>query len=297
MTDINWERIHCVVFDYRTGNHMELISYSDASAFRADVLPFLLEREVENNLMISIIIRLTEGARWGDEPARLFMVRESGGIVASAIQTPPYNLILTEAAPEITAFFAGQLKDLPLPGVTGPRVDTERFAGFRQEQTGQSSQQAMSLRLYRLDRVEPPVHVPGRAEEATMEDFALLVAWVKAFTAESRAAVSDAEQYVRGNIDSRRLILRKDPAPVSCASYGASTPNIARIGGVYTPPEHRRRGYATANVAAASQHALEAGYRYCCLFTDLANPTSNSIYQKIGYRPVCDYAEYRFAQR
>jgi len=275
---------------------VKLIPYSDVAAFRADVLPFLLEREVENNLMISIIIRLADGtARWGDEPARLFMVREGGGIIAAATQTPPYNLILTEAAPEITAFIAEQLKHIPLPGVVGPRAVAKRFAQFWQEHTGQSSQLAMSLRLYRLDRVDLPADVPGHAEEATLEDFVQLVEWANAFVTEAHATITDVEQYVRGNIDSRRLLVWKDPKPVSCALFGPSTPNSARIGSVYTPPEHRRRGYATANVAAVSQRALEAGHRYCCLFTDLANPTSNSIYRKIGYRPVCDYAEYRFA--
>ena len=76
--------------------------------------------------------------------------------------------------------------------------------------------------------------------------------------------------------------------------FVASPPHSARIVDVYTPPAYRRRGYATANVAAVSQRALEAGHAYCCLFTDLANPISNSIYQKIGYRPICDFAEYRF---
>ena len=77
------------------------------------------------------------------------------------------------------------------------------------------------------------------------------------------------------------------------ACIGA-TPKGIRIGGVYTPPDERRRGYATALVAEVSRIKLAEGKALCFLFTDLANPTSNSIYQKIGYRPVCDFAEYRF---
>ncbi|MHB0935984.1 MAG: GNAT family N-acetyltransferase [Armatimonadota bacterium] len=274
---------------------MELIPYSDASAFRDDVLPFLLEREVENNLMISIIIRLADGtARWGDEPARLYLIRDGGEIVAAATQTPPYNLILTTAAPEITAFIADHLKDIPLPGVLGPKADADRFARLWQERTGRSAQLEMAERIYRLDRVDPPADVSGHAAAATLEDVELLVEWTNAFITESHASVSDPEAYVRGNIASRHLIVWKDPEPVSCASYGIPMPNGTRVGGVYTPPEYRRRGYATANVAAVSQRALDEGNKYCCLFTDLANPTSNSIYQKIGYRPVCDYAQYHF---
>jgi len=74
----------------------------------------------------------------------------------------------------------------------------------------------------------------------------------------------------------------------------AVTPEGSRVGPVYTPSPLRGRGYASALVAAASQAQLGAGRRFCFLFTDLANPTSNEIYQAIGYEPVCDVDEYRF---
>ena len=71
-------------------------------------------------------------------------------------------------------------------------------------------------------------------------------------------------------------------------------PHGVTLGPVYTPPPARGKGYATNCTAAVSQLLLDAGWAYCALFTDLDNPTSNSIYQKIGYRPVCDYADYHF---
>ena len=81
--------------------------------------------------------------------------------------------------------------------------------------------------------------------------------------------------------------------PVSMASYGGRTPTGIRIGLVYTPPRHRRRGYATSLVAEQSRWLLEQGYRSCFLYTDLSNPTSNAIYERIGYRRVADSTEYR----
>jgi uncharacterized protein len=63
---------------------------------------------------------------------------------------------------------------------------------------------------------------------------------------------------------------------------------------VYTPPEHRRKGYASACVATLSQTLLNQGYKYCFLFTDLANPTSNHIYEAIGYQSVGDLSDYSF---
>ena len=85
--------------------------------------------------------------------------------------------------------------------------------------------------------------------------------------------------------------------PVSLAGFGSLTPNGIRIGSVYTPPEHRNRGYGTAVTAAVSQLLLERGHRFCFLYTDLANPTSNAIHARIGYEPVCDSREPAFARR
>jgi predicted GNAT family acetyltransferase len=88
--------------------------------------------------------------------------------------------------------------------------------------------------------------------------------------------------------------LRDDGGPVSFAGYGNETRHGVRIGPVYTPPEHRSRGYASAVVAGLSQQLLDEGRRFCFLFTDLANPTANRLYARLGYKPVCDAAEIVF---
>jgi predicted GNAT family acetyltransferase len=77
--------------------------------------------------------------------------------------------------------------------------------------------------------------------------------------------------------------------------WGRVTPNGIRIGPVYTPPEHRRHGYASAVTAGLSSRLLESR-RFCFLYTDLANPTSNKIYEQIGYRRVCEAASIAFDQ-
>ena len=78
------------------------------------------------------------------------------------------------------------------------------------------------------------------------------------------------------------------------AGWGGRTPNGVRIGPVYTPPSLRRRGYGSAVTAAVSAERLASGLRFCFLYTDLANPTSNRIYSEIGYEPVCDSADCAF---
>lgn len=127
-------------------------------------------------------------------------------------------------------------------------------------------------------------------------DRLLLKEWIAAFYRETGAGGGDPDAAVDKALtqESRGLYLWEDGVPVSMAGYVAGTPNGVRIGAVYTPPEKRRRGYAGACVAAVSQMLLDQGRRFCFLYTDLANPTSNHIYQEIGYRPVADSAMLRF---
>jgi uncharacterized protein len=94
----------------------------------------------------------------------------------------------------------------------------------------------------------------------------------------------------------RGLVVWEDGDPVSFAGFGGATPNGIRIGPVYTPPAHRGRGYASACVATLSVNLLRGGYRFCFLFTDLRNPTSNRLYERLGYEPVCDLQEITFQE-
>jgi predicted GNAT family acetyltransferase len=100
---------------------------------------------------------------------------------------------------------------------------------------------------------------------------------------------------VAERIAQRRLFLWCDPEPVSMAGWSGRTANGVRINFVYTPRGCRRRGYASACVAALSQHLLDSGRRFCTLFTDLANPTSNKIYRSIGYEHVGNFKHVEFA--
>jgi uncharacterized protein len=157
----------------------------------------------------------------------------------------------------------------------------------------------MLQRIYRLERVRPVGDVPGRLRRASKADGPVLIPWVRAFHAEAfreHAPPFDAEQLVDrrlgGSTDG--LCLWDDEGPRTLAGFTGPTPHGIRVGPVYTPPEHRGRGYASACVAALSQLLLDRGYRFCFLYTDLANPTSNRIYQRVGYEPVCDVAEFHF---
>jgi hypothetical protein len=138
--------------------------------------------------------------------------------------------------------------------------------------------------------------VPGRARLADDGDLELVTAWQVAFKAEAlgESDPSDAEGTAKRAITDRTCWLWDAGGPASMVQTTRRTTHGATVSYVYTPPEDRGRGYASAVVAALSQHLLDSGFEFCTLFTDLANPTSNHIYQQIGYRPVADFDQIRF---
>jgi hypothetical protein len=133
-------------------------------------------------------------------------------------------------------------------------------------------------------------------EVAELKDFELVQQWNAAFCREAGVPTAATPERLRGLVQAGEMFLWKIPQPVSMAVAVQPTPNGIRVSGVYTPPGHRRKGYATALVAALSQRLLDSGRKFCFLFADLANPTSNGIYERIGYEPVCDFQEYDFVR-
>jgi predicted GNAT family acetyltransferase len=274
---------------------MHLERYTDAASFYQRAEPFLLAHEAEHNLQLGICTTLLRQPEVYPLPPYLGVVEEDGEIITVALRTPPHNLILsliprTDRAPEALALLARDVaQDHPdLPGVLGPSAWSEALA----------HRQGMRERIYALTAVRPPAGVPGQMRRATEADRALLERWLAAFAAEALRDDEplDPREWVARALASplRTVCLWDDGQAVSLACAGNPTPNGIRIGPVYTPPELRGRGYASACVAALSQQMLDSGRRFCFLFTDLANPTSNHIYQTIGYEPVSDVALYRF---
>ena len=140
--------------------------------------------------------------------------------------------------------------------------------------------------------------MPGRLRVATENDLDLMKRWMFAFDLEAAHADDQAAAWRRAELKVRNgdiyIWETPDENVVSMAAKTRPLVNVISIGPVYTPPEQRGHGYASNCVAALTQLLLDGGWKYCSLFTDLSNPTSNSIYQKMGYRPVCDFNDYVF---
>jgi hypothetical protein len=218
----------------------------------------------------------------------------AGTVLATAVWSRTWDVVLSEiddpaALPALADALAGD----PIPGVHGPIEHVEAFALAWADRTGARATSRSHQRIYALERVDPPAGVAGRLRGAEPPDHARLVDWVRAFDREAMGGESAARGYERiadeliGSPIRRGYLWEDDDAVSMCQATGA-TPHGIRIGAVYTPPELRGRGYASACVAAVSQAQLDAGRRWCFLFTDVANPTSNRIYQAIGYRPIRD---------
>jgi len=280
--------------------------FDDAQQFYARAEPFLLAHEAEHNLPLGICSTLIQSPGYFEEPPYLALVEQADQVVVVALRTPPHNLVLSlipaaALADEALALIARDLAPDPemLPGVLGPAALSQAFAETWQSLTGRTFHLSLRERIYQLTAVQPVTGVPGAMRRATEADHDLLVRWIGAFNTEAKGTDdhAEAERWVARLFTSplREVYLWEDGKVVSLACYGGPTPHGMRIGPVYTPPEQRGKGYASACVAALSQMLLDGGRRFCFLFTDLANPTSNHIYQVIGYQPVCDVAVYQFS--
>jgi predicted GNAT family acetyltransferase len=152
--------------------------------------------------------------------------------------------------------------------------------------------------MYRLaDAVVPPQGVDGEARLAGQGDKALLATWFAAFHAEAmpKNPIDDAVTLVEARLTQYKTwFWLVGGTPVALAGCSPPAAGLARIGPVYTPPVHRRHGYGAAVTAHATQDALAAGATQVVLYTDLANPTSNAIYQNIGYVPDHDAEDRSF---
>jgi GNAT superfamily N-acetyltransferase len=284
---------------------MELHRFDGVDDFLAAAGEFLVAREAEHNLIFGICSGIRAAPEVvADDPPRFAVVTDHyGSAVAATLRTPPFQQVLSQVD-ELAAvdLIVGGLTEAgeQLPGVLGPKEAAARFADLWSERTGQRASLAMSERIFRLERVVPPRPASGTWRIAEDRDRQLMRDWFLAFHAE---AIPDdppppdldalIDRWIR-RVGRTMYFWEDDGRPVSMVGAGGETPHGARIGPVYTPRELRGRGYASNLTAAVSEDLLDRGRRFCFLFTDLANPTSNHIYQEIGYEPVTDVDQYRF---
>lgn len=284
---------------------MSITTYTQASDFLARAQVELERNEVLNGLPLGIALRLQRFPERIEIPPYLATIEDEGKLLVAAVMTPPSNLIVTsnqfEDCDEALSLLILHLREQgwSVPGVIGPAPLSDRFAQTWTRLTGEVSHLRLHERLFALTQVIAPRPGPGLLRVATPEETALVIRWIKAFEQEAlHTSLSDEEaaSWAQTRISAGEVYLWELPDGdlVSLVATARPVRHVINIGPVYTPPEQRGRGYASRSTAALSQHLLDSGWHQCTLFTDLSNPTSNSIYQQIGYRPVCDFHEYDF---
>jgi hypothetical protein len=276
----------------------EIRVYPSARSFFVEAEAWLLSREDRHNLMLSLAYARAsaEASRTsmdGTDPEKPFYatVEQAGRLVGCVMRTPPHKVLITDlpvdAAPVVVAAL-GEAFDR-IPAVLGPPNAAQAVAAEWAALHGGGWHLGMEQRMYRLDEVTAVTGVEGRIRVAGRADFDLAVRWGEAFSLDAGLRFETDREMVARWIEREALhVWEVGDSPVSMAVAQGRTPHGMRIGYVYTPPEHRRHGYAGALVAALSRKLLEKGVRFCVLYTDLSNATSNAIYQRVGYEPIED---------
>ncbi|HSE52892.1 MAG TPA: GNAT family N-acetyltransferase [Gemmatimonadales bacterium] len=274
---------------------IRVVRYPGAAAFLTAAGEFLLSAESENNLILGIALELADQGPAPGFPTYFAAVYRGERIEGCAFSSVPDRLGITGMRGEVIGSLAADASSVcrEVTSVGGPEPVVAPFAAGFAASIGRQAVLGMRQRIHELRSVIPPVHpAAGRLRPARESEAGVLTPWVGdmlALIGDSREAADLARERIRGG----NLFVWEDGEPVSMAGWTGKTPSGVRVNFVYTPAALRGRGYATAAVAALSQHLLDQGNRYCCLYTDLANPTSNAIYHRIGYRPIRDAALYR----
>jgi GNAT superfamily N-acetyltransferase len=271
-----------------TGAAIEVRLTDDPSRVLQDAGAFLRSEPVAHNLVLSLLhARVARPV-----PGRYWMALAGTGVAGVAFQSPrDFGATITPMSDQAVVAVVDAIADagVALPGVMGDAATAARFAGQWTERQRSAATPLYGQRLYELVTVEPRPAGRGMLRRTKPAERDLVVRWLSAFLSELGEPVRDPGQ----TVDSRPFYVWDDGAACSMAAHTEPIENVVRVQYVYTPPELRSRGYASACVGELSRLLRSEGRRVI-LFTNLANPTSNSIYRKIGYRAVGEALRYRF---
>ncbi len=284
------------------GSNLRIATFKEAGAFLEHAQEALEQNEEENHLILGICQRMRALPDSEQGQSFLAVIDDRGEFVLAAMMNPPFPLVLGQFGrpyQEALAVLAEELnqKGWLVKEVNGPDQVSELFADTWSGLIGGVPRFGRRQRLYTLEKVEFPSGVSGNLRRASPTDLPVVLEWGKGFTTELSGVGEFArfERTLRSHVANSHVYLWEVNEPVSMAMDNRPSRNGVAISYVYTPPEKRRHGYASACVAALSQEMLASGYKFCALYTDSDNQTTNRIYQQIGYKPVTDFTTYTFS--
>lgn len=280
---------------------MKLTQHDNVAVFLEETLRYLEQSEALNNLMLGICNRIKNTADYYKD-FYLGTVKQGEKLVLAAVMTIPDKLVVYSNMQECDEAINLLLEDLhskniEMSGVVGPKELSKKVCDIWKKHSGCDIKLEMNMRVYEIREVNKNMIGKGILRLANKKDLDFVGQGICEFQVDTGLSeIPDKDKCYE--LASKRLleetifIWEDSGKAVSMAAKARPTQNGATINLVYTPKELRKKGYATSCVAALSQHLLDSGYRFCSLFTDLANPISNNIYMKIGYQPVGDYDSY-----
>jgi uncharacterized protein len=267
--------------------------YAETEAFSEKVESLLYEHEDIYSLFLGILNQIKEGRY---EDYFLALAEEGEEVAAACLMTPPHPLQLIDflEAPEIESELAKLLlaSGIEVNGIVGDRETANRFALAWTAETGQKARALMDQGLYRADAVEARLEKSqGSWRVANKKDAPLLEEWCLLFEEETGIHMSTAaeaarkiDQFIEGK---EIYVWEVDGEVVSCMKKSRPSKHGITVSFVFTPSKHRRKGYARTLVAEVTEELL-LEYDFVMLYTDLKNPTSNKIYQQIGYEQIAN---------
>lgn len=284
---------------------MDLELTDDPARFLAEAAPYLAADPVVTTVISTVTARLAARPMEGAPYCWWAIVREGTDVVGVAMRTAPFEPypLYVLPMPDDAALALARLlheRGEEVQGVNGALPAAQVLADETARLTGGAARVDEHTRLFELGDLLVPPAPEGRLRPATYDDAELCLAWFEAFAVDAaeqagrdgRHAMLDfTVEEIRLRIDDGLLWLWEDGSGTPVHLTGANVPanGVTRIGPVYTPREHRGRGYASRAVAEVSARHLADGVR-CCLFTDQANPVSNRVYEALGYERVVDMA-------
>jgi predicted GNAT family acetyltransferase len=272
--------------------HPEVVKvrlHDSVNEFRDIAEPLYRHDPIANTIELTLL----QAGAFPDDPL-LLTVWDDGSAVGAALQTPPYPLACNAIPVSAVAEVVTELVTVRpnLTAVRGGRSSAVAFADTWHSMTGRETTISTEERLYRLGTLAAPENVPGATRLATDADHDLLVEWVQLFFGDAFGQLQHdrGDEFVNDANDAghRFVLWDVDGTPTSMAMLRVPASGVSRIGPVFTQRDARGHGYGSAVTAAAVELAHRSGTPDVVLYADLANPTSNGIYQRIGFEPVAD---------
>lgn len=280
---------------------MKLTVFTQAKEFEAKAKPFLMENEDVYSLFYGVLQGIKAGRY---ENPFMAMIEVNDHIVALFQMTPPHplNLIIIDESKmdDILMLASHELSErkLPIQSAVGLKSVVNAFSEKWQKTSKCKARLLMDQGLYRLDKVDQSLErSPGSWRYARRDEAPFLATWYKAFESDTglkNSPLAEIKKKVNQFLEDEEVFFWEDKGKVvSMMKKARPSERGVTVSFVYTPQEERKKGYATTMVAAGSEELLKT-YDFCVLYTDMMNPTSNKIYQEIGYQKIADSIHIEF---